>query len=740
MTPLARIAVTAALAGTFVGPAAAFEWALDDCEAPDVFYSGAHDPAITAPCCPRNPERCPGGVTCIAGTCEAPYDSVPCAAPAGTDAPNVVFFLNDDQGYCHWGFMGPGCRTERQQIVIPSPATPNLDRLVLQPESQGRGRIFEINYSNAAISTPARESLQTGLISKDLADPNVQDRFIAGILKQPDGPIYCSFGAGGKIGGSRSEEALGYDAFNRRRKWGRYGCVSPACFPNCDDPPLCGPDLGPEGTPDSVRDIFTWIASTLVGPRAPDGSLLPGTTYTQAQPFFLWIGSSLPHKPYVPPTAVEDRFRRQPDYLFGESFANPGSPRFPFGDAAYATGFDRKAEKTFPGYYGNIWVADDAIHHVRNFLEGIQVWDHTGAVSVSLWERTVLMMTADHGLNLPRAKQNFTENGHRNPLVVYDARPAPSAVETRIERELTHAVDVLPTIADFAGHTPPPGPGLSLRPYLSATPPATPLRDLMCGNRVKGQRARADRFLRTRPGVVGRCAPTSGTSCTTDAECDPDVCLLETCATGTRCLEDDDCAGGETCQDKTQKWCRFGHNPLTEAETILPVDQQPNVPCTTDAECVADCPASDPLYCTCEYRELRFYSMITGEPHLMDLFVDPDEPGMSRRLRKFGPLPGDLAVGPGDPHEHVAARLKCCLDRWWTPVTRKGVPLGDPNCTLCEPNYRCDRCGNGIVNGAEECDGTNLGGATCTSVPGGFGGGTLACDGACAYDTSGCTP
>ena len=52
-------------------------------------------------------------------------------------------------------------------------------RLVLEPESQGRGRIFEINYSNAAISTPARETLQTGLVSKDLADPTVPDRTIA---------------------------------------------------------------------------------------------------------------------------------------------------------------------------------------------------------------------------------------------------------------------------------------------------------------------------------------------------------------------------------------------------------------------------------------------------------------------------------------------------------------------------------------------------------------------------------
>jgi Protein of unknown function (DUF1566) len=45
-------------------------------------------------------------------------------------------------------------------------------------------------------------------------------------------------------------------------------------------------------------------------------------------------------------------------------------------------------------------------------------------------------------------------------------------------------------------------------------------------------------------------------------------------------------------------------------------------------------------------------------------------------------------------------------------------------------------CGNGVVDGAEACDGTALGGATCTSL--GFASGVLACTGSCAFDTRGC--
>jgi len=44
-------------------------------------------------------------------------------------------------------------------------------------------------------------------------------------------------------------------------------------------------------------------------------------------------------------------------------------------------------------------------------------------------------------------------------------------------------------------------------------------------------------------------------------------------------------------------------------------------------------------------------------------------------------------------------------------------------------------CGNGVVEGAELCDGSNLAGQTCESL--GFSGGTLACSG-CTFDTSAC--
>jgi hypothetical protein len=45
-------------------------------------------------------------------------------------------------------------------------------------------------------------------------------------------------------------------------------------------------------------------------------------------------------------------------------------------------------------------------------------------------------------------------------------------------------------------------------------------------------------------------------------------------------------------------------------------------------------------------------------------------------------------------------------------------------------------CGNEVIEGGEDCEGADLGGQTCLDL--GYAGGTLACDIACTFDTSGC--
>jgi hypothetical protein len=47
------------------------------------------------------------------------------------------------------------------------------------------------------------------------------------------------------------------------------------------------------------------------------------------------------------------------------------------------------------------------------------------------------------------------------------------------------------------------------------------------------------------------------------------------------------------------------------------------------------------------------------------------------------------------------------------------------------------RCGDGVVNGVEDCDGTNLNSATCQSE--GYDGGSLSCNTDCTFNTNSCT-
>ncbi|MFH0943000.1 MAG: hypothetical protein V1810_02380 [Candidatus Beckwithbacteria bacterium] len=55
-----------------------------------------------------------------------------------------------------------------------------------------------------------------------------------------------------------------------------------------------------------------------------------------------------------------------------------------------------------------------------------------------------------------------------------------------------------------------------------------------------------------------------------------------------------------------------------------------------------------------------------------------------------------------------------------------------------EATVKISICGNGIVEGGEDCEGLDLNGEDCVSL--GYGPGTLSCDISCSFDTYDCTP
>lgn len=57
---------------------------------------------------------------------------------------------------------------------------------------------------------------------------------------------------------------------------------------------------------------------------------------------------------------------------------------------------------------------------------------------------------------------------------------------------------------------------------------------------------------------------------------------------------------------------------------------------------------------------------------------------------------------------------------------------------LITASIKLSICGNGIIEGGEDCEGNDLNGQNCESL--GYGPGVLKCDIACSFDTSNCSP
>ena len=107
---------------------------------------------------------------------------------------------------------------------------------------------------------------------------------------------------------------------------------------------------------------------------------------------------------------------------------------------------------------------------------------------------------------------------------------------------------------------------------------------------------------------------------------------------------------------------------------------------------------------------------------------------------------GDCCSSNGSPgcDDPTCEAIICALDPFCCNNTWDGIcaneALAEPACQgaggTCPPAPAM--CGNGLAEGAEACDGTDLGGADCVSE--GFSGGTLSCLGDCSgLDTSLCT-
>src|SRR6185503_19698569 len=76
-------------------------------------------------------------------------------------------------------------------------------------------------------------------------------------------------------------------------------------------------------------------------------------------------------------------------------------------------------------------------------------------------------------------------------------------------------------------------------------------------------------------------------------------------------------------------------------------------------------------------------------------------------------------------------QIKACANLGEGDRCMVGTLSGDCRDSVCFP----DRCGDGLITGAEQCDGIELGGADCT-VRGFYDAAGLACSSSCELDTT----
>jgi len=397
------------------------------------------------------------------------------AATQAATRPNVLFIAVDD--------LRPelGCYG-RSHIH-----SPNIDRLA------ARGVVFTRAYCQQAVCSPSRTSLMTGLRPDTT---KVWDLFTHFRAALPDtvtlGQHFKNHGyfvqGMGKIYHGNLDDPATWSVPWQTPEAPVYGLERNNLL---NQRQFAGRTAGSEAAP--PRAAAKETAETSVGPRAsprnsrgpafeaaevPDDTFQDGKVAALAmaalrelsarpESFFLAVGFSRPHLPFVAPKRYWDLY--DPARL--DLAPNPYRPR----DApAYAVlpGSELRAYDAIPagsipadlarqlvhGYYAAVSYTDAQVGRLLDELDRLGLRDNT-----------IVVLWGDHGWKLGEhdawCKHSTTENDTNSPLIV-SAPGLPAAGQT--SPALVELVDVYPTLAELAGlPAPARTEGLSFAPLLT---------------------------------------------------------------------------------------------------------------------------------------------------------------------------------------------------------------------------------------------------------------------------------
>ena len=345
--------------------------------------------------------------------------------------PNVVLIIADDLGWPYLGFLG-------DENVI----TPNMDIV-----GTG-GAVFEVGHATSNFCRPTLQSLITGLYPVQYENQmmSIADETIA------------SSGTPAEVDTDRERnmfrQQIETSAIEQMTTLPRL--LAKKGYASHQSGKWWEQSYAHGGFTHGMTDSWEWTDATELGDRwfftfmGGQGQRIgretmePVTSFIEEhaeQPFFLWYGPALPHTPLNAPDQFYKYFEDRDDLSESAKL-----------------------------YYANIAWFDWGVGQLLDSLREQRVLDNTLIVYINDngWEQAANVEYADNHITFanggPRGKGSFFETGFRTPIIFYWRG---EIIPMRNETKLASALDVMPTILDYAGVDTPEGlPGYSLRPAI----------------------------------------------------------------------------------------------------------------------------------------------------------------------------------------------------------------------------------------------------------------------------------
>jgi arylsulfatase K len=351
------------------------------------------------------------------------------AGGAAIQRPNIVFLQSDSWDGRVLGYLGhPAMRR----------ATPNLDRLA------SRGTAFRNAYTSHPVCCPSRANMWSGRYTQHVESWNNHkglsetDRTFKNYLEA------AGYRFASKEGGIGKHDYLsgGHTMFNRVVEWTAPAGIRLPQFR------MARPRVMPDESESHRSD---W--SRAEGAR----SFLQQEAKAGA-PFFLYVGLSMPHPPFVTKRKWLNLIDRDAVTIPPEDQEVHPVMDYQRISKDWRHGFTPDAvRETRAIYYAMCAETDAIIGSIVNEVERLGLADNT-----------YIVVTSDHGENNMEHRQyykmNMYESSARVPLVI----SGPGVRGGRMLDNVVSLIDLFPTLLEMGGLRPPAGiDGESLMPLLS---------------------------------------------------------------------------------------------------------------------------------------------------------------------------------------------------------------------------------------------------------------------------------